>query len=122
MDTLALRSYSSVKTVSSFKDTRSARLAFAMPQNSELLDLFNHILFKMHQSGILDRILKEWNLRKSYDARPSDQEALPLEYSNVFIPFMIFIGGVSGAIVLAFLELIMSCCCTYFRLQPEYPE
>ena len=84
--------------------------AWAFQKNSELVDLFNHHLHKMQETGTLDRLWKqiEIKIKKGNDA-PKIQEANALGYRNVSVPFSALLTGIIAAIVLLGVETIIFC-------------
>ena len=76
--------------------------AYAFQKGSELVFMFNHFLKKMHESGVIDKMNRDWSLREEieFDVEP----AVTLGYKNVVFPFIILVSG-----------LIFSCGVTFFE-------
>jgi hypothetical protein len=91
-------------------DSISSNNGWAFQKDSELVDFFNHHLFKMQQSGVQYRVNRDWKYRANEDF--GFPEAISLGYGNAAYPFLLLMGGVCSAICLLSVE---KC-----RLQYEY--
>ena len=76
--------------------------AFAFQKGSEFVFMFNHFLKKMHESGVIDKMDRDWSLREEIEFEV--EPAVTLGYKNVVFPFIILVGG-----------LIFSCGLTFFE-------
>ena len=76
--------------------------AFAFQKGSEFVFMFNHFLKKMHESGVIDKMNRDWSLREEIEFEV--EPAVTLGYKNVVFPFIILAGG-----------LLFSCGLTFFE-------
>ena len=76
--------------------------AFAFQKGSEFLFMFNHFLRKMHESGVIDKMNRDWSLREELDFEIDP--AVNLGYENVAFPFIILVGGLLFSCVLTLFE------------------
>ena len=76
--------------------------AYAFQKGSEFVFMFNHFLKKMHESGVIDQMNRDWSLREEIDFEV--EPAVTLGYKNVVFPFIVLVGG-----------LIFSCGVTFFE-------
>ena len=64
--------------------------------------MFNHFLKRMHESGVIDKMNRDWSLREEIDFE--FDPAVTLGYENVAFPFIILIGGLAFSCILTMLE------------------
>ena len=76
--------------------------AYAFQKCSEFLFMFNHFLKKMHESGVIDQMNRDWSLREEMEFEINP--AVTLGYENVAFPFMILVGGLLIACGLTMFE------------------
>jgi ABC-type amino acid transport substrate-binding protein len=98
-----------------FDDTRFVRLnmidsisesvAWGFQNNSELLGFFNHHLFKIQQSGIMNRMTRECKYLGNEDF--TFEDAFSLGYKNTLFPFLLLLGGFILSIVMIPIEKCM---------------
>ena len=77
--------------------------AIALRKNSELTALFNHHIFKLLQTGVVDRIRHAWMDRADGDYWVV--EAVTLGYENVLFPFVSVVVGSLFAFLFTLCEL-----------------
>ena len=79
------------------------QMAFAFPKGSELAPLFNHFLFKLDQTGAVDKLMRKW-VHKDKPLEVFEEttyQAHDLGFENVAFPFVyLAVGfGTSFAII-----------------------
>ena len=75
----------------------------ALQKDSEFTALFNHHIFELLQTGVVDRIRHEWMDRADGDFWVV--EAVTLGYENVLFPFVSVVVGSLFAFLFALCEL-----------------
>ena len=91
------------------KTTQS--IGIGLPKNSELKELFDYHLRKMHQSGLTDQFYNIWiHKRKPSDnAEDEFDDAFALGFNNLTLVFIILFSGVIAGIFLCTFELLFRC-------------
>ena len=85
--------------VLSLEDALTHHVAFGFQKDSEFRQLFDHHLFKMEQSGLLDKIKTK---PKPHESKITS--ALSLGYNNVMFPFVILLSGFGLALACILIE------------------
>ena len=98
--------YPGIQPIHEFKQTFTNKLSYGFPKKSEFRDFIDNQLLKMDQSGVLRRIFSHHNLFPVSNCCQGIQEANPLRFSNVFIPFAIVFGGLLFGVTLGLGETI----------------
>ena len=82
--------------------------AIGLRKHSEFTKMFDYHILKMRQSGLLAKMLEDWN--KKIIALESDPgiEAYPLAYDNLLFPFLILSTGTAIALLLLILEWVIN--------------
>ena len=83
-------------------------LAWAFQKGSELLPVFNYYLHKMHQTGLMDRLLQKsiGNSKMNTDATKV-RDANVLGYLDVAFPFLALLIGLLVACMLLGTEIVI---------------
>ena len=81
-------------------------MAWAFQRESDLIPIFNYHLYKMKQTGIIDRLRQNALGDDDIDATTSKTlvDTNGLGYENVLFPFIAFLTGVSVAVLLLGIE------------------
>ena len=69
------------------------------------MELFNHQLAKMQESGYLDKLKGKW-VSKAEERRFGFGEAITLGYENVLFPFGIVAIAALAGVMIAAVELV----------------
>ena len=85
-------------------DELSLPVSLSLPKDSELMDLLNYQVIKMHQSGLVAFLLKKW----FYQREPAElcssgieqTSAEPIGYDNLFFAMCIMLFGSAWSLVL----------------------
>ena len=97
----------SVSKVAHFRQTVQSKYSIGLQKDSELKGLFDHEIKKMSQTGVLRRIWESWDLIFQNEKSQSDAESVPLEFTNVFIPFLFCALGIIMAITVILMERLI---------------
>ena len=88
------------------KESLTQMVAFALQQDSEYRELFNHHLKELDEKGILYKMAKTYNPRRNNHG--TILEAISLGYNNVWFTSLIMLLGISASLLLACVEKIKS--------------
>ena len=89
-------------------DKISVPVALAFPPNSEILETFSFFLLKLRETGVLQKIKKNWNLARQPKQREEMQESgTVLGFENLSFPFLILAFGTISASTLAVIENLL---------------
>ena len=103
---LSARKYDNVVALN-LDDTIPDYLSFAFPQDSELVDVFNHFFLKLRQTGVLQRISERWAPKTLYNAQQDALESgTVLGFENLSFPFVGLATGIISAAVISLIEQI----------------
>ena len=83
-------------------------MAWAFPRESELLPLFNYHLYKMKQSGIIDRLQQKFLDEHNSNTVLSQTMVASnsLGYKNVMLPFLAILTGMCVALLQLGIEVL----------------
>ena len=94
-----------VLSLTEMQDRVVSQLAFGLQKDSEFKDVFDHLLLKMKQSGLLQKLAFQWLKGGEPDPMrlPYIEDAKKLGFDNLFFPVLVITCGVfiSGIIVAA---------------------
>ena len=82
--------------------------ALMLQHDSEFLQIFNHHIMKMIETGVLRRIYRKYNYRLYRNEQFSISEPQPLGINNALFLFILLGAGISMALGIAFVEYIVA--------------
>ena len=88
------------------RESLTQLVAFALQQDSEYRELFNHQLKKLDEKGILYKMAKTYIPKRNNHG--TIMEAIPLGWYNVWFPSLIVFLGISASMLFACVEKIKS--------------
>ena len=78
-------------------------IALAFPPNSELRYTINYFLLKIKESGLLDKMRRDWMPAKKEEVQ---EGATVLGFENLVFPFLCLASGLILSLSLAFVEKV----------------
>ena len=99
-----------IVSLDGFEDSDSVLASFALPKNSELLELFNHHILKLQQGGVTDKLNFHWFQSRIERQKETQKggEAEALGYDNLAFPFLLCCGAVVVSVAVGIIEHILS--------------
>ena len=101
------KNYPGLDEVKTFKEYNTFSMGFGLQKDSEFLGLFNHIISKMHQTGVTRKIFQQWWNFEYLDHSPTwmeEEERTLIKFNQVFIPFIILSFGSILALAISIIE------------------
>ena len=86
------------------KESLLQMVAFALQQDSEYKELFNHHLKKLNEKGILDKLAEMYMPKRN--TPQTILEAIPLGYDNVLFPSLLMLIGIMSSLLIVCLESV----------------
>ena len=87
------------------REAKTIDKALAFKKNSELTILFNHVMLKIKESGLISRIRNKW--KGDRDEVFGIAEPVVLTYDNLFFPFAWLALGILVAIPITMVEIVV---------------
>ncbi len=91
-------------SLTGLREASPMQMAFGLRRGSELTPLLNHQLLKLHQSGLVEEIVRKWTTLKKpkdWSGRIFVEDAVVLGFRNLFFPCLVLAMGVPLAVVLS---------------------
>ena len=87
------------------RETRTMDKTLALRKGSELTTLFNHVILKMKEGGLINRMKNKW--KGARDTVYEMAEPIVLKFDNLFFPFAWLALGILLAIPISMAEIVV---------------
>ena len=92
------------------EDISYSMASFALANNSEFLQPFNHYILKEYEHGIVKRLYKKWHPFAQTNHEFGIPEPIPLGYQIVLFPFIYLGFGACVSLILSVIEFLSKKC------------
>ena len=88
------------------REARTMEKTLAFRKGSELTTLFNHVILKMKEGGLINRMKNKWKTAR--DTVFGMAEPIELKFDNLFFPFACLALGILVTIPITMTEIVVS--------------